>query len=170
VQTTDVNLVVTNSDPYYPQHPSLRRWQLFKGPLWLNYSDPTIFNPEGSTSLFQAQLSINTTFSSGDEQWLELLVTGPAEGSFASHPIHLHGHDFALLAQGNETFVPGQTVVKRGNPPRRDVALLPRNGFLLIAFKVDNPGEFPSSFFPFLFYPSPNGPFANRYCEQKVYG
>lgn len=68
-------------------------------------------------------------------------MTGPAEGNFASHPIHLHGHDFALLAQGNTTFDPATTVVKRDNPPRRDVALLQRNGFLLIAFKIDNPGE-----------------------------
>lgn len=27
------------------------------------------------------------------------------------------------------------------NPPRRDVALLPANGYLIIAFKADNPGS-----------------------------
>ena len=30
--------------------------------------------------------------------------------------------------------------LKRDNPPRRDVALLPANGYLVIAFKSDNPG------------------------------
>ena len=27
------------------------------------------------------------------------------------------------------------------NPPRRDVALLPKGGYLIIAFKADNPGS-----------------------------
>jgi hypothetical protein len=30
--------------------------------------------------------------------------------------------------------------LKLDNPPRRDVVLLPRNGFVVIAFKADNPG------------------------------
>ena len=30
--------------------------------------------------------------------------------------------------------------LNRTNPPRRDVALLPANGYLIIAFKSDNPG------------------------------
>ena len=30
--------------------------------------------------------------------------------------------------------------MKFDNPPRRDVALLPANGYLLLAFKTDNPG------------------------------
>jgi len=30
---------------------------------------------------------------------------------------------------------------KFDNPPRRDVALLPNGGFLIIAFKADNPGS-----------------------------
>jgi hypothetical protein len=31
--------------------------------------------------------------------------------------------------------------LKLDNPPRRDVVLLPRNGFVIIAFKTDNPGS-----------------------------
>ena len=30
--------------------------------------------------------------------------------------------------------------LKYNNPPRRDVVLLPANGFVVIAFKADNPG------------------------------
>lgn len=33
------------------------------------------------------------------------------------------------------------TTIKWDNPPRRDVALLPAGGFLIIAFKADNPGS-----------------------------
>ncbi len=58
------------------------------------------------------------------------------------HPqIHLHGHDFAILQQAyNQTYNSSQLSLKHDNPPRRDVVLLPRNGFVVIAFKTDNPG------------------------------
>ncbi|KAH7096436.1 laccase [Auriculariales sp. MPI-PUGE-AT-0066] len=56
-----------------------------------------------------------------------------------AHPIHLHLHDFNVISQGpgalDET-----TPLNWVNPPRRDVAMLPGNGHLFIAFKADNPG------------------------------
>lgn len=60
-----------------------------------------------------------------------------------THPpiqIHLHGHDFAILKQ-SETPYPGfPDNLTLNNPPRRDVALLPAGGYVIIAFKSDNPG------------------------------
>jgi hypothetical protein len=54
----------------------------------------------------------------------------------------LHGHDFALLDQSSSAYDPEEAAkrIKRDNPPRRDVALLPKNGYLIIAFRADNPG------------------------------
>lgn len=57
-----------------------------------------------------------------------------------SHPIHLHGHDFWILKQEVGTYDPATTVFNTINPPRRDVATLPGNGFLTIAFQLNNPG------------------------------
>ena len=57
----------------------------------------------------------------------------------AAHPIHLHGHDFVILAQENSTFTGVQNFTFN-NPPRRDVALLYAGGYLALAFKPDNPG------------------------------
>jgi len=55
--------------------------------------------------------------------------------------IHLHGHDFAILEQaGNKTWDPRNMTLKLNNPPRRDVVLLPTDGYVVIAFKADNPG------------------------------
>jgi len=53
----------------------------------------------------------------------------------------LHGHDFWII--GQETAVFDIDTVKWNliNPPRRDVASLPANGYLAIAFKKDNPGS-----------------------------
>lgn len=57
-----------------------------------------------------------------------------------SPQIHLHGHDFALLQQSNQTWNESNFNPKYDNPPRRDVVLLPGNGFIVIAFRADNPG------------------------------
>lgn len=77
--------------------------------------------------------------------------------SAQAHPIHLHGHDFWVLASGwgNVSTVDLQLTVL--NAPRRDVAMVPGNGYLVIAFYTDNPGV--SSNIPLysgLSYPSTN--------------
>ena len=57
--------------------------------------------------------------------------------------IHLHGHDFAILAQRNDSHFPTDPkdlTLKLDNPPRRDVVLLPTDGYAVIAFRADNPG------------------------------
>lgn len=58
------------------------------------------------------------------------------------HPIHLHGHDFYVLGAGTGTFDPNANVgqLTFSNPTRRDTALLPGGGWLVIAFPTDNPG------------------------------
>lgn len=55
--------------------------------------------------------------------------------------IHLHGHDFAILEQAEKKkWDPFNMNLKLVNPPRRDVVLLPTDGYVVIAFKADNPG------------------------------
>ncbi|KAF2002221.1 multicopper oxidase [Amniculicola lignicola CBS 123094] len=134
---TDVNIGPKGGEPYFPS--PINRWQMYKSPLWLNFSDPTILNTENSSTNFTAQLKVDTRRYAQD-QWVRLVVTGPNNSTVASHPIHLHGHDFALLAQDNVPWNESTKPILHKNPPRRDVALLPNNGYLLIAFKVDNPG------------------------------
>lgn len=57
-----------------------------------------------------------------------------------NHPIHLHGHDFWIIGQATGIFSVDTSALNLINPPRRDVATLPGNGYLAIAFKKDNPG------------------------------
>lgn len=65
----------------------------------------------------------------------------------AAHPIHLHGHDFVVLSQVENATARDATFdmnksfgVDLFNPPRRDVVMLPADGYVIIAFRVDNPG------------------------------
>jgi hypothetical protein len=54
--------------------------------------------------------------------------------------LQLHGHDFAILAQGVGRWdeLDPKPALNLNNPLRRDVALLPNLGYLVIAFKTDN--------------------------------
>ncbi|KAI2996955.1 CAZyme family AA1 [Aspergillus niger] len=72
------------------------------------------------------------------DEWVYMVVHSP----FAQdHPMHLHGHDFWVLASGygdfDATMSDALTLV---NAPRRDVAMMPASGYLVIAFKTNNPG------------------------------
>jgi len=72
-----------------------------------------------------------------------IINSGNGTNSMAggTHPIHLHGHDFAIISQGSTRFDPANPPqFNLDNPPRRDVAMLPNDGHLALAFKTDNPG------------------------------
>ena len=45
-----------------------------------------------------------------------------------------------MLQQSNQSFTPSLFSPNYDNPARRDVVLLPQSGFVVIAFKADNPG------------------------------
>ena len=62
-----------------------------------------------------------------------------------SHPMHLHGHNFYVIAEGVGEW---NGSVNAGNVQRRDVQLLqPANGtdtgYLVVEFVTDNPGVWP---------------------------
>ncbi|KAK1764472.1 laccase [Phialemonium atrogriseum] len=85
-------------------------------------------------------------------QWTYWLVENDPDGAFSlPHPFHLHGHDFLVLGRSPDTPPAAQTRyvfnpatdmgrLNGGNPTRRDVTMLPAKGWVLIAFKTDNPG------------------------------
>lgn len=54
--------------------------------------------------------------------------------------MHLHGHDFWILAQEAGVFNGSTSHFNTANPSRRDTATLPGGGYLAIAFQLDNPG------------------------------
>lgn len=54
--------------------------------------------------------------------------------------MHLHGHDFWVLAQGYGKWSNQTSSLTLENAPRRDVVMLPASGYVVIAFKTDNPG------------------------------
>ncbi|KAI9696288.1 MAG: hypothetical protein M1820_008211 [Bogoriella megaspora] len=122
------------------------RWELTDFPLYLNYSNPSLLNLTG-TLHDPNYAAIDYDFSS---DFVVLVVDGINVGTNktgkldvpAAHPIHMHGHDFVILAQSDKTFNVSNALNEFNftNPARRDVALLPAGGYLAMAFQPDNPG------------------------------
>lgn len=142
--------------------------------MWINFSEPTILNLDNKNMMIgKKYLNIVSLDDSEKDDWIWLVIftqEKPDEGTSrkfipAAHPIHLHGHDFALLAQSDKPWEddtwPDTGKLRQGakhiltpqglncgnkefincnNPPRRDSVLLPAGGYVVIAFKADNPG------------------------------
>lgn len=71
------------------------------------------------------------------EGWVYMVVQSQLP---VSHPMHLHGHDTYLLGRGAGLYLKGISKLNLDNPPRRDTIQLPALGWVVVAFKTDNPG------------------------------
>ena len=114
---------------------SLYRWYLAGSTFEANHSAPTL-----GTILHGNQSSIGSSRLTLDvsdaNEWVYIVMESPIG---LPHPIHLHGHDFFVLAAGPGSYT-RDTRLQLTNPPRRDTALMPAAGFLVVAFETDNPG------------------------------
>ncbi|KAF4540341.1 Multicopper oxidase [Lasiodiplodia theobromae] len=111
-------------------------WTTNKTSMRTAWEYPTLMQvADGNTTWTRKQQVIQ--FDQVDE-WVYIVVHSP----FAQdHPMHLHGHDFWVLASGYGNFDSTQTnALQLVNAPRRDVAMMPASGYLVIAFKTNNPG------------------------------
>jgi len=110
------------------------RW-LTRSSLLLEYSDPTLLDIYVNDTVpdYSGSLLINLPNANA------MVYVVVQSALPVAHPIHLHGHDFWILAEGPgsyDSIVPLNLL----NPPRRDTALLPSSGFIVLAFVTDNPG------------------------------
>ncbi|TVY90039.1 oxidoreductase [Lachnellula willkommii] len=78
----------------------------------------------------------------GSNSSVRIVINNNGAAGFLAHPIHLHGHDMFVLDVGTGTW-DGSTVVNPSNPQRRDVQILPANGYMVLQFTADNPGAWP---------------------------
>ncbi|PYH85727.1 putative extracellular dihydrogeodin oxidase/laccase [Aspergillus uvarum CBS 121591] len=126
----------------------LHKWALGDVPLFINWSDPSLqkLALEPNASFPPETVPIVLDYNTGD--WVHFVITNnytwediqyPRNLTPVMHPMHLHGHDFAILAQGSGEFDPS-IVPNLENPPRRDVVNVDIGGYAWIAFRIDNPG------------------------------
>jgi FtsP/CotA-like multicopper oxidase with cupredoxin domain len=80
-----------------------------------------------------------SVFNMGNAKSVRIIMT--SVGFPASHPFHIHGHNFFVLDEGVGQW--NGTIVNPSNPQRRDVQLVRPQGYLVIQIELDNPGVWP---------------------------
>ncbi|KAI1487645.1 multicopper oxidase [Biscogniauxia mediterranea] len=112
----------------------LFKWTLNSTSMLVDWEDPTLLQVVQNVTTFETDDAVIEIATA--DQWVYMVI----ETTLAiPHPIHLHGHDFFVLAQDTGTYSSDVTL-NLSNPPRRDTAMLPSSGYLVMAFQADNPG------------------------------
>ncbi|RMD39446.1 hypothetical protein DV735_g5686, partial [Chaetothyriales sp. CBS 134920] len=120
------------------------RWFLNNGAINVNYTQPTL-QTLAETGDANSSLISNPIVLTQKDEWHYFVIENQF---FASHPMHLHGHDLSLLGQGTTPWSDDLVnTLNFENPPRRDSALLVGSagvgiapGYTVIGFQSDNPG------------------------------
>ncbi|KAK0107229.1 hypothetical protein ONS95_003931 [Cadophora gregata] len=111
------------------------KWYMVGTTFEVEWEDPTLLQIyEGDTNYTTSSHVIELPTA---DEWVYFIIETTQA---VPHPIHLHGHDFFVIAQGSGTYDSSTVALTTDNPPRRDTAMLPASGYLVIAFETDNPG------------------------------
>ncbi|KAI0021765.1 multicopper oxidase-domain-containing protein [Xylariomycetidae sp. FL0641] len=139
--TLDVTLDAPPASP-------LVTWKVNAGSIRVDWDRPVLgYVLEGNTSYPRAENLVVVNSSGGgadDASWTFWVVENE---SALPHPMHLHGHDFLVLGASAAGAAGAFDAARDGpglrarNPVRRDVAMLPAAGWLVLAFRADNPGS-----------------------------
>ncbi|KAH8594958.1 Cupredoxin [Bisporella sp. PMI_857] len=112
-------------------------WNIDGTPINVDWGTPTLEYVVNDNNNYPDELVVHDIPNAN--QWVFWIIQNLG---FIPHPIHLHGHDFHILgAKANTQFSATEAQnLNFADPMRRDVATLPGSGYLVIAFKTDNPG------------------------------
>ncbi|KAM3068000.1 hypothetical protein ACMFMG_011048 [Clarireedia jacksonii] len=113
-------------------------WEMNGSSFRANYNLPILLlSNQGNNSYpYSPQWNV---YNFGSNSSVRILLTNPGG---AAHPIHLHGHNMFVEAEGTGTW-DGKTVIRPKNPQRRDVQILQGGGYMVLQFAQDNPGIWP---------------------------
>lgn len=111
------------------------QWLIQGSTMHVEWGNPTLAQIYASDTMWSRQENVITI--SKETAWTYFVIqnTNPIP-----HPIHLHGHDIYLLKQDVGIFSGSFSGIDKSNPTRRDTAMLPGAGYMIIAYKPDNPG------------------------------
>lgn len=122
-------------------------WTMNNSTFRTCYNDPALFRAQelitSPNSTFEYPDEWNV-YDMGEASSIRVIVNNLTP---VSHPMHLHGHNMHVLAEGTGTW--DGTVVNPSNPARRDTQLLRpldasgNPGYLVMQFDADNPGMWP---------------------------
>ena len=105
-----------------------------------DYNAPTLLLVKAGNFSFRPEWNVHNF---GSNQTVRVILRNFGDGL---HPIHLHGHNFFVLAEGQGDW--DGTIINPSNPQRRDVQLVRgavngEPGFIVLQWTQDNPGVWP---------------------------
>ncbi|XP_051126795.1 laccase-11-like [Andrographis paniculata] len=106
-----------------------------KPPTAFNYTGaPVTANLRTARGTRLSRIPYNTT--------VELVLQDTNLLTVESHPFHLHGYNFFVMATGIGNFDPAKDPAKYNlvDPPERNTVGVPTGGWTAIRFRADNPG------------------------------
>ncbi|KAI1340237.1 multicopper oxidase [Xylariaceae sp. FL0016] len=124
----------TNEEASIATVSGLFKWTLNSTSMLLDWESPTLQKVLNNATTFDTDNAVVEIPTANE--WVYMAIDTTLG---VPHPIHLHGHDYFVLAQGTGTYSDDVTL-NLDNPPRRDTAMLPSSGYLVLAFQADNPG------------------------------
>lgn len=123
---------------WYYELNTVFHWTLHEETFTIDYNNPSLLELANGGNNFT--VTDNVYVSTAPSGTFLYLIIQDLTLVNAYHPLHLHGHDFYVLAQGNGLFDVNATPINTKNPPRRDTATSLGNGYLVLGIKMDNPG------------------------------
>ncbi|KAK5018405.1 Cupredoxin [Cryomyces antarcticus] len=117
-------------------------WYMGGSTFRADYNDPVLLEAKLGNTSFPPIWNVHNF---GSDKTVRLVVYN--HFTLGSHPMHLHGHDVFVLAEGFGKW--DGSVVNPSNPQRRDVQLLQAAkddntpAYIVIQIEMDNPGVWP---------------------------
>ncbi|KAI9359649.1 Cupredoxin [Zopfochytrium polystomum] len=115
---------------------SQQKWYINGKTQVIDWSNPSLGMIEAQNTSYPSAFNV-VSLNGTSSDWAYFVITTTLA---VDHPMHIHGHDWWVLARGTGTFSGAFTDYLTTAVPRRDVVVLPASGYLAVAFPLDNPG------------------------------
>jgi len=113
-------------------------------PSVFNFTDPALIpvGPGVPLEKIEATRKATTVRRFAHNATVEVVFQSTATMQSDSNPMHLHGHDFFVLAQGHGNYDPAKHVRTYNlvDPLLKNTVQVPRLGWAVVRFVADNPG------------------------------
>ncbi|KAK4160889.1 Cupredoxin [Cladorrhinum sp. PSN259] len=120
-------------------------WWVNNKTFHADFSNPVLLLENGGIAAYAADPA-QMTYNVGSNSSVRIIINNYSMTNRSQHPMHLHGHDFWVVAEGVGKW---DGVAKLKNPMRRDTHILRPGdrsigpGYVVIDFVTDNPGVWP---------------------------
>ncbi|KAJ3378138.1 hypothetical protein HDU84_007905, partial [Entophlyctis sp. JEL0112] len=111
-------------------------WYINGTTMAIDWADPSLLMVEEGDTSYPTKYNV-VSIGGTSSEWAYFTIT---TAQAVDHPMHIHGHDFYVLARGTGSFSGSFADYVGVNVPRRDVVMLPASGYIAVAFPIDNPG------------------------------